>query len=224
MPQLNLDTREITLKIVYYGPALSGKTTNLQKLHQLLADDSRGEMVTLDTQDDRTLYFDFLPVEFGTEGDYLIKLKLFTVPGQVMHRSTRRVVLAGVDAVAFIADSQRDAASANAYSYRDLEANLRANGIDIQKIPQVVQFNKRDLGNTKPLDEIRAAWEGTGIPTIPAAAIKGEGVIETFGALLERLYRHLDEVHGFSRKFRVSREQFMEGMLQNLASKPQTPS
>ena len=172
MPQLNLDSREISLKIVYYGPALSGKTTNLQQLHVLLAHQARGQMVTLDTQDDRTLYFDFLPVEFDAQGDFKIKVKLFTVPGQVMHRSTRRVVLAGADAVAFIADSQRSAASANAYSYRDLEANLRANGLDINNIPQVVQFNKRDPPDIKPLNEIHAAWEGTGIPTQAAAAIR----------------------------------------------------
>ena len=131
MPQLNLEAREITLKIVYYGPALSGKTTNLRQIHAKLAAGMRSEMVTLDTQDDRTLYFDFLPVEFGAEGDFKIKLKLFTVPGQVLHRSTRRVVLAGADAVVFVADSQRSASSGNAYSYRDLEANLRANGLDI---------------------------------------------------------------------------------------------
>jgi len=100
MPQFNLDAREITLKIVYYGPALSGKTTNLQQIHARCANHARGEMVTLDTQDDRTLYFDFLPVEFGVDGMYRIKLKLFTVPGQVMHRATRKVVLAGADAVA----------------------------------------------------------------------------------------------------------------------------
>ena len=124
---------------------------------------------------------------FGVEGDFKIKLKLFTVPGQVLHRSTRRVVLAGADAVAFIADSQRSASSANAYSYKDLEANLRANGLDINQIPSVVQFNKRDLEDIKPLEEVRKAWEGTGIPTIPAAAAKGEGVIETFEALLVRV-------------------------------------
>ncbi len=152
MPQLNLETREITLKVVYYGPALSGKTTNLQQIHKLLAQAARGKMVSLDTQNDRTLYFDFLPVEFGVEGDYKIKLKLFTVPGQVMHRSTRRIVLAGADAVAFVADSQRSAASANAYSYRDLETNLRANGIDTNTIAQVIQFNKRDLPDVKPLE------------------------------------------------------------------------
>ncbi len=218
MPQLNLDTREIALKIVYYGAALSGKTTNLLLLHQMLAAESAGEMVTLDTQDDRTLYFDFLPVEF-TGSDCNIKLKLFTVPGQVMHRSTRRVVLAGVDAVAFVADSRRDAASGNAYSYRDLEQNLRANGIDVQNVPQVVQFNKRDLPDVKPLEEVRKAWEGTGIPTVPAIAIKGEGVIETFEALLGRLYRHLDERHSFASKFGIGEEDFLQGVIRDLADK-----
>ncbi len=220
MPQLNLDTREITLKIVYYGASLSGKTTNLQQLHAKLASGSRGEMVTLDTQDDRTLYFDFLPVEFGVEGDYNIKLKLFTVPGQVMHHSTRRVVLSGVDGLAFVADSQRDAASANAYSYRDLETNLRGNGVDIATVPQVVQFNKRDLPDVKPLDEIRKAWEGTGIPTVPAVAVRGEGVVETFEALLGCLYRSLDERHDFARKFGIGEEDFLRGVIKDLDPKP----
>jgi signal recognition particle receptor subunit beta len=213
MPQLNLDTREITLKIVYYGPALSGKTTNLQQIHALLAHQARGQMVTLDTQDDRTLYFDFLPVEFEAQGDFKIKAKLFTVPGQVMHRSTRRVVLAGADAVAFIADSQRSAASANAYSYRDLETNLRANGLDINNTPQVVQFNKRDLPDIKPLEEVRAAWEGTGISTLPASAVRGEGVIETFEAVLERTFRQLDRRHSFGSKFGLNEAEFMDGLM-----------
>jgi len=215
MPQLNLESREITLKVVYYGPALSGKTTNLRQIHAKLAAAVRGEMVTLDTQDDRTLYFDFLPVEFGVDGDYKIKLKLFTVPGQVLHRSTRRVVLAGADAVAFVADSQRSASAGNAYSYRDLETNLRANGLDINQMPTVVQFNKRDLEDVKPLEEIRKAWEGTGIPTIPAAAAKGEGVIETLEALLVRLFRHLDQRHAFAQKFGLTEAQFLEGVLRH---------
>jgi hypothetical protein len=215
MPQLNLEAREITLKVVYYGPALSGKTTNLRQIHARLAAGMRGEMVTLDTQDDRTLYFDFLPVEFGAEGDFKIKLKLFTVPGQVLHRSTRRVVLAGADAVVFVADSQRSASSGNAYSYRDLEANLRANGLDITQMPTVVQFNKRDLPDIKPLDEIRKAWEGTGVPTIPGAAAKGEGVIETLEALLQRLFRHLDQRHSFGQKFQMTEEQFMRDVMRH---------
>ncbi len=215
MPQLNLEAREIALKIVYYGPALSGKTTNLRQIYAKLAANMRGEMVTLDTQDDRTLYFDFLPVEFGAEGDYKIKLKLFTVPGQVLHRSTRRVVLAGADAVVFVADSQRSASSGNAYSYRDLEANLRANGLEIQQMPTVVQFNKRDLEDIKPLEEIRKAWEGTGIPTIPGAAAKGEGVIETLEALLQRLFRQLDQRHGFGQKFGMTEAQFMSEVMRH---------
>ncbi len=215
MPQLNLETREIALKIVYYGPAKSGKTTNLQQIHRLLSPDSRGEMVTLDTQDDRTLYFDFLPVEFGVNNGYKVRLKLFTVPGQVLHRSTRRVVLAGADAVAFVADSQRSCASANAYSYRDLETNLRLNGLDVNEIPQVVQFNKRDLEDIKSLEEIRESWEGTGIPTIPASAFQGEGVLETLEALLVSLYRHLDQGHSFSSKFGLNEQQFLEGVMRN---------
>ncbi len=219
MPQLNLETREITLKVVSYGPAHSGKTTNLQQIHKLLAQAARGKMVKLDTQDDRTLYFDFLPVEFGVEGDYKIKLKLFTVPGQVMHRSTRRIVLAGADAVAFVADSQRSAASANAYSYRDLETNLRANGIDTNTIAQVVQFNKRDLPDIKPLEEVREAWKGTGIPTVPAAALKGEGVIETFEALLRRLFQQLDRRLSFGSKFGLTEETFCEGLMVHFQEK-----
>ena len=213
MPQLNVEAREISLKVVYYGPALSGKTTNLRQIHARLAPGTRSEMVTLDTQDDRTLYFDFLPVEFGAEGDFKIKLKLFTVPGQVLHRSTRRVVLAGADAVVFVADSQRSASSGNAYSYRDLEANLRANGLDITQMPTVVQFNKRDLQDIKPLEEIRKAWEGTGIPTIPGSAAKGEGVIETLAALLQRLFRHLDQRHAFGQKFGLTEEAFMRDVM-----------
>ncbi len=219
MPQLNLQTREITLKVVYCGPALSGKTTNLQQIHKLLAQSARGKMVMLDTQDDRTLYFDFLPVEFGVEGDYKIKLKLFTVPGQVMHRSTRRVVLAGADAVAFVADSQRSAASAHAYSYRDLEANLRANGLDVNNIAQVIQFNKRDLPDIKPLEEVREAWKGTGIPTVPASALRGEGVIETFEALLERLYRQLDRRLAFGSKFGLTEDDFRQGLMVHFQEK-----
>ena len=216
MVQINMAAREITLKLVYYGPALSGKTTNLQKLHEMLDASARGKMVTLDTTDDRTLYFDFLPVTFGTQSGFAVKLKLFTVPGQVMHKSTRKVVLAGADAVAFVADSQRASASANAYSWRDMEANLKSNGIDFESIPKVVQFNKRDLPDIKPLEEIRAAWGD--IPTFPSVATRGEGVIETFRELLRLTYRQLDAKHQFAAKFGVSEDDFLKGVLQNLDS------
>ena len=214
MVQINMAGREIVLKLVYYGPALSGKTTNLQKLHELLDPGTRGKMVTLDTADDRTLYFDFLPVSFGTQGGFTMKLKLFTVPGQVMHKATRKVVLAGADGVVFVADSQRSAASANAYSWRDMEANLKSNGIDFVGIPKIVQFNKRDLPDVKPLDEIRASWGD--IATFPAVATAGEGVVETFRELLRQVYRVLDERHHFHEKFSVSEDDFLKGVLKNL--------
>lgn len=207
--------KEITVKVVYYGPALSGKTTNLQKLHELMTPASRGNMMTLDTKDDRTLYFDFLPIEFATAGGFSVKTKLFTVPGQVMHKSTRKVVLAGADAVAFICDSQRASASANAYSWRDMEANLKANGFEFDSFPKVVQFNKRDMPDVKPLNEIKDAWGD--IPTYPAIASRGEGVIETFRELMRVLYRSLDERHEFGPKFGVSEEDFLKGILANFA-------
>ncbi len=214
MVQINMSERESTVKVVYYGPALSGKTTNLQMLHQQVDSGSRGQMVTLDTTGDRTLYFDFLPIEFGTASGFSVKIKLFTVPGQVMHKSTRKVVLSGVDGVVFVADSQRSSASANAYSWRDMEANLKSNGIDFDKIPKVVQFNKRDMGDVKPLDEIKDAWGD--VTTFPAVAIRGEGVLETFRELLRQLYRAIDERHGFGEKFSVSEEGFLKGVFKNL--------
>ena len=213
MVQINMAAREITLKVVYYGPALSGKTTNLHQLHQLIDPGSRGKMVTLDTTDDRTLYFDFLPIQFGAGKGVSVKIKLFTVPGQVMHKSTRKVVLAGADAVAFIADSQRSSSSANAYSWRDMEANLKANGIDFAAMPKVVQFNKRDLPDVKPLEEIRTAWGD--IPTFPAVASAGQGVLETFRELLRRTYRALDQKHRLEAKFGVSEDDFLKGVLQH---------
>ena len=216
MVQVNMAAREITVKVVYYGPARSGKTTNLQKLHEWINPDARGKMVSLDTTDDRTLYFDFLPIQFGTASGFAIKLKLFTVPGQVMHKSTRKVVLAGADAVAFIADSQRSGASANAYSWRDMEANLKSNGLDFDAIPKVVQFNKRDLPDVKPLQEIKDTWGD--IPTFPAVAVRGEGVIETFRELLRGLYRGLGDRHSFGEKFGLSEKDFLEGVLSNVAA------
>jgi len=212
---INMAGREITLKLVYYGPALSGKTTNLQMLHELLDPSARGNMVTLDTTDDRTLYFDFLPVSFGTQNGFAVKLKLFTVPGQVMHKSTRKVVLAGADGVVFVADSQRASASANAYSWRDMEANLKSNGIDFDSLPKVVQFNKRDLPDVKPLEEIRTAWGD--IATHPAVATNGEGVIETFRELLRLTYRDVDAKHQFGEKFGVSEDDFLKGVLKQFA-------
>ncbi len=222
MVQISMTAREITVKVVYYGPALSGKTTNLQQLHELLDPSARGKLVALDTVDDRTLYFDFLPIEFGTGSGFTVKIKVFTVPGQVMHKSTRRVVLSGADAVVFVADSQRTAAAANAFSWRDMEANLRSNGIDFARVPKVVQFNKRDLQDVKPLEEIRNAWKD--VPTFPAVALRGEGVVETFRELLRLLYRSLDTKHDFGRKFGITEEKFLAGVLARVDKRRSTPT
>ena len=218
MVQINMPSKEITLKVVYYGPALSGKTTNLQQLHSMMDPEARSKMLTLDTREDRTLYFDFLPVSFATVGGFTVKMKLFTVPGQVMHKSTRKVVLAGADAVAFVADSQRASASANAYSWRDMEANLRANGIDFDALPKVVQFNKRDFPEVKPLSEIKEQWGE--IPTFPAIAVRGEGVLETFRELMSALYGSLDTRHAFSAQFQVGESEFLKGVLAHFVAEP----
>jgi signal recognition particle receptor subunit beta len=216
MVQFNIANREIILKIVYYGPALSGKTTNLQQLHSRIEPRACGKMISLDTKDDRTLYFDFLPVQFVTEGGFNIKMKLFTVPGQVMHRSTRKAVLAGADAIAFIADSQRSVAVANAYSFKDLEKNLQANGIDFATIPLVVQFNKRDLNEIKTMEDIEKGWAETNIPIFPAVAIRCEGVVETFEALIRCMFSSLDKKHDIRRKLKVTEEQFLEKILKSI--------
>src|SRR5262245_24458586 len=145
MVQLNLKAKEMTIKIVYYGPAMSGKTTNLQQIHNCLDSDLRGRLMTLDTKNDRTLFFDLLPVQFESKSGFTVKLKLFTVPGQVIHNSTRKLVLQGADGVAFIADSQVDQWKNNLESFKNLRENLKINGFDPDTFPLVVQFNKRDL-------------------------------------------------------------------------------
>jgi signal recognition particle receptor subunit beta len=220
MVQFNIASREIILKIVYYGPALSGKTTNLQQLHARINPKACGRMISLDTKDDRTLYFDFLPIQFTTSGGFNLKIKVFTVPGQVMHRSTRKAVLAGADAIAFIADSQRSVAVANAYSFKDLEKNLQANGLNFATIPIVVQFNKRDLEDIKSLDEIRKGWAETNIPTFPAVSINADGVVETFEALVRLMFKSLNERHDFQRKFGVTEEQFLQSILKSFKDDP----
>src|SRR4029077_13988818 len=150
---LDFQARELTVKLVYYGPALSGKTTNLQAIHRLLNPDGRGRLMTLETRDDRTLFFDLLPLSLQTASGLTLRIKLFTVPGQVIHNSTRKLVLQGADGVAFIADSQTQEIRANQASFKDLRRNLRENGLDPGKMPLVIQYNKRDLPNIRTEDD-----------------------------------------------------------------------
>ena len=210
MVQMNLQYKEVAVKLVYYGPAMSGKTTNLQQLHKIFNPETRGRLMSLETQNDRTLFFDLLPIQYKTPSGLSVKLKLYTVPGQVIHNSTRKAVLAGADAVSFIADSQKSQALSNSISFKNLKENLKLNGLDFNILPIVVQFNKRDLDNIKPEDEIKRDWGGSRFPTFVAAAIKGEGVYESFETMIKMAFDALDRDYGFYKKFGFDIDPFLK--------------
>ncbi len=210
--QLNFAAREVTIKLVYYGPALSGKTTNLKALHELTRQDSRGRLMTLETKDDRTLFFDMLPLVFkaDTEGGAMnLRVKVFTVPGQVVHASTRRLVLQGADAVAFIADSQLTETENNAASFLDLRENLKELGRSMKDVPLVIQFNKRDLPRVRTDAEIDDLARRGKEPVFKASAARGQGVVECFFGLLERGWRRLDGEHDLTQKLGISPDAFL---------------
>jgi len=214
--QLDFVARELTIKLVYYGPALSGKTSNLQALHRVTSDSSRGRLMTLETRDDRTLFFDLLPLAFKTEGDLSLRVKLFTVPGQVIHASTRKLVLQGADGVAFIADSQLAEAENNRVAFLDLRQNLKDNGLDLRKMPLVIQFNKRDLPAVRSDEELADLAKHGREPVYKAVATRGEGVLETFLGLLAMTWSRLDAEHDFSNKFRVRSDTFVAALAKQL--------
>lgn len=194
MPEYVPHERKLTLKVVYYGPALSGKTTNLMQLHTLLQPQRKGELMVLETRDDRTLFFDMLPIGLRSESGLELRLKLYTVPGQVQHDSTRKAVLARADGVIFVADSQLAQQDNNANAFENLADNLQKVGIDIEDLPLVVQFNKRDAPGVIEEGELQSRWADTPwSPLCMAAAINGEGVVESFRVLLDRLYPLLDQ-------------------------------
>ncbi len=179
MVLFNYSTREITAKVVYYGPGLCGKTTNLQFVHSKLDDKTRGKMISLATESDRTLFFDFLPINLGTVRGMKVRFQLYTVPGQVFYNATRKLVLRGVDAVVFVADSQAEALDANKESFQNLRDNLRENGFDPDTIPVVMQWNKRDLPNCLPIDTLNKELNEENHPWFEAEAINGKGVLRT---------------------------------------------
>lgn len=208
---IEYDEREgrLVLKLVYYGPALSGKTTNLLQLHEILSREGRGELMVLDTSGDRTIYFDLLPFFLTAPSGLKIKVKVYTVPGQVCHDATRKAVLQRADGVAFVADSHPDEAGSNMASFDNLERNLAVVGLDLEKLPLVVQFNKRDLPRAVPEEEIRATWGPTGIPVFMASAIYGAGVAETFTALAALVYRRLDARLELGARHGLPEEEFL---------------
>ncbi len=195
MSLINFTTREITCKIVYYGPGRSGKTTNLQYVYERVPGERRGRMVSLATQTDRTLFFDFLPLELGSISGFTTRLQLYTVPGQVYYDATRKLVLQGADGVVFVADSQARQLDENIESLQNLQANLLQQGVDVRTIPLVLQYNKQALPRelVLPAAELDDALNFRGVPSFPADALTGTGVFETLRAISELVLRRLSE-------------------------------
>lgn len=186
MPRIHHATREIQFKVVYYGPGLGGKTTNLEQIHKKSNPSHRGKLVSLNTESERTLFFDLLPVDLGKFRGYDVRLHLCTVPGQIAFDQTRRLVLRNVDGIVFVVDSQRDRLEDNIASIRNLEANLVLQGDDPSRMPLVVQYNKRDLASALEISALRATLSvPPGVPEIPAIALRGVGVFETFKKIVK---------------------------------------
>jgi signal recognition particle receptor subunit beta len=205
--RLDPDKRELAIKLVYYGPPESGKTTNLQKLHARAEAHNRGRMLTLDTQADRTLFFDLLPLHFRA-GDMVVQIRVYTVPGQVSHNATRKVVLKDADGIAFVADSRLSETEANNAAFANLKENLRENGLDPEDIPLVVQWNKRDLPGVRSDEEI-ARLATPSRPVLGASALRDEGVLKTFFTLVELTWDDLDRRHELSGRHGLARAELL---------------
>jgi mutual gliding-motility protein MglA len=191
MSLINYTTREITCKIVYYGPGRSGKTTNLQHVHASIPDERKGQMVSLATETDRTLFFDFLPLDLGSISGFRTRLQLYTVPGQVYYNVTRKLVLRGADGVVFVADSQPEQYEENVDSLRNLHENLLEQGFDLRALPLVLQYNKRDLPGVLAAAALDDALNYRGVPAFQASAVTGDGVFDTLRAISELVLRSL---------------------------------
>lgn len=183
MSFINYASREINCKIVYYGPGLCGKTTNLQYIYNKTAQDAKGKMISLATETERTLFFDFLPLALGEIRGFKTRFHLYTVPGQVFYDASRKLILKGVDGVVFVADSQEERLDANIESMENLKDNLEEQGFELEKLPFVIQYNKRDLPNCTPVEELRKLLNPDGVPDLEACAQSGEGTFETLKAV-----------------------------------------
>ena len=202
MAFVDFSAREIHCKIVYYGPGLGGKTKNLQYLHERTAPSRRGQLISLATPNERTLFFDFLPLDVGSLRGFRTRLHLYTVPGQVFYDAARRAILRGIDGIVFVADSQEARLAANFESIRNLEKNLREQGYEIADVPYVLQLNKRDLPSAMPADELARRLVIKGEPTLEATAATGAGVFETVKAIARLVLldlRRRKTPSGFSR-------------------------
>jgi signal recognition particle receptor subunit beta len=192
MAFINYSAREINCKLVYYGPGLCGKTTNLKHIYERTAPQARGKMISLATETERTLFFDFLPLALGEIRGFKTRFHLYTVPGQVFYDASRKLILKGVDGVVFVADSQEERYEANLESLDNLRGNLREQGLDLDRLPWVIQYNKRDLRSALPVEELRRALNPTGkILEFEASATTGKGVFETLKALAKLVLQDL---------------------------------
>ncbi len=184
-------TKEITAKIVYYGPGMCGKTTNLQKVHQLMRQEMRGDLVSVATETDRTIYFDFLPMKLGKIAGFDFVTRCFTVPGQPYYAETRRMVLQGADGVVFVADSQRFMMDQNRDAMLDLKKNLKANNLDFNTIPLVIQYNKQDMKDLSSIEDLEQALNERKVPYMKASAYTGQGVVETLKQVTLGVFKHV---------------------------------
>lgn len=191
MSMINYASREITCKLVYYGTGLGGKTTNLEWIHAKVDPTSRGKMISLATETDRTLFFDFLPVDLGEIRGFKTRFQLYTVPGQVYYNASRRLILKGVDGVIFVADSQAHRAEANIEAMHNLYENLGSYDLDLSTIPFAIQYNKRDLEQVLPVEELRRDLNPGGVPDFEAVAIEGKGVFETLRSVSKLVVKSL---------------------------------
>ncbi len=191
MSFINYSSREINCKIVYYGPGLCGKTTNLQYIYDKTNPQAKGKMISLATETERTLFFDFLPLSLGEIRGFKTRFHLYTVPGQVFYDASRKLILKGVDGVVFVADSQLERMEANIESLENLGINLTEHGYDIEKIPYVVQYNKRDLPNAAPIEELKKLCNPTGAADFEAVAVSGKGVFDTLKLVAKLVLQEL---------------------------------
>ncbi len=191
MSMINYASREINCKIVYYGTGLGGKTTNLEYIYSRVNPDTKGKMISLATETERTLFFDFLPIDLGEIRGFKTRFHLYTVPGQVYYNASRRLILKGVDGLVFVADSQATRAEANIESMHNLYDNLETYGYDLQTIPFAIQYNKRDMPNILSMEELRAQINPLGVPDFEGVAIEGKGVFETLSCVSKLVVKSL---------------------------------
>ncbi len=191
MSMINYAAREINCKIVYYGTGLGGKTTNLEYVYSKVEPDTRGKMISLATEADRTLFFDFLPIDLGSIRGFKTRFHLYTVPGQVYYNASRKLILKGVDGIIFVADSQMHRREANIEAMHNLYENIESYGYDLSRIPFVIQYNKRDMPEIASMEELRSELNPMGVPDFPGVAVRGEGVFETLKSVSKQVVKTL---------------------------------